>query len=159
MHSWSVVNWVYHMKEGKLLGLESSQSCKWVNHYTSYPAPVNMTPKSWTDALGRVSENSCFRITSGECTKDHLQGRDNYLLTKSKSNSSSCKISRNKPDLLATLTMGICVVYVHAIRDAPSRANVPRKTGDVNMWSKPRVRTHLHVKNPKTGFSSGYFWK
>lgn len=62
-----------------------------------------------------------------------------------------------KSDLFATFTKGICVVYVQAMREAPKRDKVPRKTGDENMWSKPRVRIHLHVKNPKTGLSSGYF--
>lgn len=40
---------------------------------TSYPAPIRITPKSRTDALGRVSENSCLRIASADCKKFHLQ--------------------------------------------------------------------------------------
>lgn len=62
-----------------------------------------------------------------------------------------------KTNLLATFTKGICVVYVQAISDAPKRVNVPKNTGEENMWSKPSVRIHLHVKNPRTGLSSGYF--
>jgi hypothetical protein len=39
---------------------------------TSYPAPINIVPTSWIDALGNDSENSCLRIASAECINDHL---------------------------------------------------------------------------------------
>uniref|UniRef100_A0A0A9H7B8 Uncharacterized protein n=1 Tax=Arundo donax TaxID=35708 RepID=A0A0A9H7B8_ARUDO len=84
------------------------------------------------DARGRESANSCFRILSPECVNDHL---------------------------LATLTMGSCVVKVQAMSDAARSARRPRNTGEENMWSNPGVRIHLHVMKPNTGLSSGNFSK
>lgn len=117
-----------------------------------------MTPKSWMDACGSESKNSNLRIVSDECINDHLHV--GFLLVKYKIqlsvNGMQCIETL---DLLATLTMGIWVVYVQAMSDAARRTNMPRKTGEVNIWSNPRVRINLQVKTPNTGFSSGYFLK
>lgn len=53
-----------------------------VGSITSYPAPIKITPKSCTDALGRVSENSCLRMASEECKNFHLILPVNSLVQK-----------------------------------------------------------------------------
>uniref|UniRef100_A0A2P2KTZ3 Uncharacterized protein n=1 Tax=Rhizophora mucronata TaxID=61149 RepID=A0A2P2KTZ3_RHIMU len=45
---------------------------------TSYSAPIRITPKSWTEALSKVSENSCLRIVSADCKKFHLHDEDTF---------------------------------------------------------------------------------
>lgn len=145
-------------RKGKDLGKKSK--C-----HTSYPDPIKMKPKSWIDALGRVSANSCLLMDPAECEKDHLQIQFKNSFRWSKSSSKHLQLKRatdfqiNQTDLLATLTRGICVVYVQAMRDAARRANSERNSGQENIWSNPRAKIHLQVKNPRAGWSSGYFWK
>lgn len=48
--------------------------------FTSYPAPIRITPKSVTEAFESESENSILRIPSADCWKVHLHHSNSSLL-------------------------------------------------------------------------------
>lgn len=93
-----------------------------------------MTPKSCTEALGSVSENSCFFMVSEEYKKFHLpQKRITTHGSLAHLDANGIIGDRKISNLRETLRRGICVVYVQAIRETPRRAKFPRKMGDENM--------------------------